>query len=205
MNPLERVHEGYVVARRSRVLCGHLVPLMPASARVLDVGCGDGRIAALLKHARPDLTLEGVDVAARPDARIPVRVFDGQTLPAAAGSVDVVMLVDVLHHAADPLRLLREAARVARRAVVLKDHTREGLFAQETLSFMDWVGNARHGVARPQTYWSKRQWLQAAADLGLTVGEWRQPLGLYPWPASLLFERSLHFIARLDVAPSRSV
>jgi 2-polyprenyl-3-methyl-5-hydroxy-6-metoxy-1,4-benzoquinol methylase len=35
-------------------------------------------------------------------------------------SFDVVMFVDVLHHTKDPMVLLREARRVARRAIVVK-------------------------------------------------------------------------------------
>jgi hypothetical protein len=31
------------------------------------------------------------------------------------------------------------------------------------------------------------------------VGEWRPRLRLYPQPVSLLFDRTLHFAARLDV------
>jgi hypothetical protein len=37
--------------------------------------------------------------------------------------------------------LLREAARVAREAVVIKDHTKNGLAADATLRFMDRIGN----------------------------------------------------------------
>jgi ubiquinone/menaquinone biosynthesis C-methylase UbiE len=50
------------------------------------------------------------------------------------------MFVYVLHHTNDPEVLLREAQRVALKAVVLKDHTRNGLLAYTTLRFMDWVG-----------------------------------------------------------------
>ena len=42
---------------------------------------------------------------------------------------------------------------MAARGIVLKDHTRNGLFSGSTLRFMDWVGNARHGVRLPYNYW----------------------------------------------------
>jgi hypothetical protein len=118
--------------------------------------------------------------------------------------VDVVMLVDVLHHAADPMLLLREAIRVARRAIIIKDHRRNGLLARATLKFMDRVGNCRHGVALPYNYWSQTQWLQAFQTLGLNVRFWQQQLRLYNWPAGLWFDRSLHFIARLERGPNES-
>jgi len=28
---------------------------------------------------------------------------------------------------------------------------------------------------------------------------WTQDLAIYPWPASMLFDRELHFVAQLDV------
>jgi len=108
------------------------------------------------------------------------------------------MFVDVLHHVDDPIVLLSEAVRVARKGIVIKDHTENGLLAGPTLRFMDWVGNARHGIALPYNYWPKERWHQAIESFGLTIAEWRSELGLYPWPAHCVFGRSLHFVARLD-------
>ena len=79
------------------------------------------------------------------------------------------MLVDVLHQTDDPMNLLREAVRVARQAIVIKDHLLQGAFAYPTLRFMDWVGNARHGVALPYNYWTPAEWHGAFDKLGLAV------------------------------------
>jgi hypothetical protein len=109
------------------------------------------------------------------------------------------MFIDVLHHTPDPMILLREALRVARHALVIKDHTLDGLLASPTLRLMDRVGNTRHGVALPHNYWPKHHWLEAFDSLGLRIGAWTTNLRLYPWPASLVFDRSLHFVARLEI------
>jgi ubiquinone/menaquinone biosynthesis C-methylase UbiE len=200
MNPVGVLHEHMVFRRRARVLAQALARTIPPdAATVLDVGCGDGTIAALVRRYRPALSLTGVDVLVRPRTHIPVHAFDGVRLPFADGSFDVVMFVDVLHHTDDPSVLLREAKRVARRAVVLKDHTRDRLMAQATLRFMDWVGNAHHGVALPYNYWPEAKWRDAFARIGLSPQLWAAKLDLYPFPASLLFERNLHFLARLAV------
>jgi hypothetical protein len=63
---------------------------------------------------------------------------------------------------------------------------------------MDRVGNARHGVALPYNYWRRAQWLQEFERAGLSPTLWKDSLHLYPWPASLLFDRSLHFVSRLE-------
>ena len=103
-------------------------------------------------------------------------------------SVAAVLLVDVLHHAQDPIGLLREAGRVARKAVIIKDHLRDPVLGTLTLRMMDWVGNARFGVALPYAYWSRSEWRDAFCDAGLSMEQWSTDLRLYPMPASLLFE-----------------
>src|SRR3954447_3226582 len=194
---LDTVHGGLVHERRVRVLSRHLAELVPQGATIVDVGCGDGRIAALIREQRPDVEVSGMDIGVRDKTMIPVQEFDGRSIPLADRSVDVVMLVDVLHHADEPHALLAEAARVADRAIVLKDVTRLGPGSDATLRFMDWVGNARHGVPLPYDFWTQAQWRSAFAELSLSVEEVKRRLGLYPWPASLLFEKRMHFILRL--------
>ena len=202
MGLIENVHGNYVHSRRVRVLGERIARWLPDHGSVLDVGCGDGRLAQCLQQAYPAILLAGVDVLPRPDAQIPVEAFDGTTLPRADQSVDCVLLVDVLHHTVDPAVLLREAARVARGAVIIKDHLLEGILAGPTLRFMDRVGNARHGVALPHNYWTRDQWTRAFAQLALSVRAWEEKLALYPPPADWIFGRSLHFLARLESTPA---
>lgn len=198
MGLLERLHGGYVYGRRVRVLSGWLAALIPPDTRVLDVGCGDGLLSHRVAQLRPDVEVRGLDVLLRPQTHIPVTMFDGETIPHGDATFDVVMFVDMLHHTGDPLVLLREAARVARRAIVIKDHTRDGFLAGPTLRFMDWMGNARHGVTLPYNYGPAARWAAAFDALGLEVTAREDRLGLYPWPASMCFDRGLHFAARLE-------
>jgi SAM-dependent methyltransferase len=199
MNLIEKIHGQCVFQRRVMVIAGHLAALLPRNASVLDVGCGDGSLAKLIQDHRPDVRIRGIDVLVRPQTAIPVESFDGTHIPVADGSYDVVMFVDVLHHTDDPLVLLREARRVTRQSILLKDHTRNGFLAGPTLRFMDGVGNARYGVALPYNYWPREQWQAAFRELDLKVETWQQKLGLYPAWADWLFGRSLHFVARVDV------
>jgi ubiquinone/menaquinone biosynthesis C-methylase UbiE len=180
--------------------CSRLIPL---DSKVLDVGCGDGRLARLIAQKRPDISIRGIDVRQRSDAVIPIDAFDGESIPYGERSFDVVLFVDVLHHASQPMTLLQEAVRVARKAIVIKDHIAEGTVAHLTLRIMDWVGNARHGVALPYDYWSLAKWHRVFDKLRLTINSWESNLRIYPLPADLILGRSLHFITLLGM-PSES-
>lgn len=201
MNTLERLYDRAigrsVFSRRVQTLCGHMIELIPASARALDVGCGNGLLAHLLQQQRPDLTICGIDVLLQGQRYIPVEEFDGKVIPYADASFDVVMFVDVLHHADNPMELLREGVRVSRGTILIKDHPLNGILAGPTLCFMDWVANARHGIALPHQYWPRERWFAAFKTLGLRVKVWKTQLGLYR-PAGWLFGRGLHFIALLE-------
>jgi|SRR5579871_5878262 len=196
MNIIGTTHERVVFGRRVMRLSAVLAQVLPPDAvSILDVGCGDGQISRAIADARPASSLQGIDVLVRPQTAIPVQVFDGSQFPFYDESFDYVMMVDVLHHTDDPLAVLREAARVARRGVLVKDHTASGVFARPTLRLMDWVGNKRHGVELPYNYWTRQQWADALDVLGLGQRTRMTKLHLYSFPLSLLFDRSLHFVA----------
>jgi 2-polyprenyl-3-methyl-5-hydroxy-6-metoxy-1,4-benzoquinol methylase len=200
---LNSLHDKAVFRRRVKVLSLHLADALDSDGSVLDVGCGDGSIATSLMQMKPGLKIHGIDVLQRPNAQIPVTLFDGRTFPSEDKAYDWVTIIDVLHHTDDPSRVVAEAARVARRGVIIKDHLREGLGAYTTLRMMDWVGNKGHGVRLPYNYLSRAEWQAIFEKTGLEVRRWRGALSLYPFPASLAFDRKLHFIAVLR-APRRA-
>jgi len=187
-----RVHH-----RRVERLAALIGALVPENAVVVDVGSGDGLLAARLLAARPDLSIRGFDVLARNATHVPVDLFDGTHIPVADAGCDVALLVDVLHHTDDPGPLLREAARIAARCVIVKDHLREGFAAETTLRFMDRVGNARHGVRLTYNYLTRDAWQSVLTTSGLRAEQWEEHLRLYPPPADWLFGRRLHFLASL--------
>jgi hypothetical protein len=76
-------------------------------------------------------------------------IFKGLAIRYEVGYLDIVYLIDVVQRAQEPGRLIAEAARVSRVAVVVKDHLLDGFLAGTTLRLMDRVGHARHVVALP--------------------------------------------------------
>src|SRR5262245_15109405 len=93
---------------------------VPVSARrILDVGCGEGRLGALLKMLAPGREVFGVErdpAAAAAAARHLDRVFpldvEIDDPPLEAGSVDCILYGDVLEHLAEPEAVLRRHRRL---------------------------------------------------------------------------------------------
>ena len=107
----------------------------PAGARVLDVGCAEGRFTSELARAGREAV--GIDVAAEPlrrarerDPGIDVRLVDPRgSWPFADVSFDVVWAGEVIEHVADTAGWLSEVRRVLRSggALVLSTPAHERL------------------------------------------------------------------------------
>ena len=95
---IESLHESYVKSRRLTVLAVHFAELIPDGSTVLDVGAGDGGLAAAIIARKPNLIFKGIDTLVREETGIPVEVFDGRTIPSENKTTDYVLFSDVLHH-----------------------------------------------------------------------------------------------------------
>lgn len=84
-----------------------LSPHLPQGARILDIGGGDGELINKLFAARPDLTVDLVDIApivgrfVEPSISDRVRLFPNtpvESLPMSAPRYDAALVSDVMHH-----------------------------------------------------------------------------------------------------------
>lgn len=195
--PRGRPHARYKAELHQRIAA-----LGPRS--VLDVGCGRGDLLAspLLSGCptRTGLEVATADVAALRAAGFDAWHGEAEALPFADGTFDVVVFDYVAHHLFDLPRALREAARVARRAVLILD---------------PWYDTAvpSQQVAQAFDLWSKvidrtegmvhHPCLPAAAlaapfeALGGFSLDYRTRLILEPLPYEQLVEESRRHLARL--------
>ncbi|HLT37487.1 MAG TPA: class I SAM-dependent methyltransferase, partial [Enhygromyxa sp.] len=97
----------------------------PAGKKVLEVGCGEGKLASALIRRGPtparylatDVSLDAITTEL--DPRIETATASIYELPFASASFDVVVCCEVHEHLDEPARGLAEIARVARERVLI--------------------------------------------------------------------------------------
>jgi SAM-dependent methyltransferase len=95
-------------------------PGRPSAPDVLDLGCGAGDSVDLFRSLEPSVRWVGADLPSSPEVDMRTRAdaefvsFDGEQLPFADASFDLVYCKQVLEHVRHPLPLLGEVARVLR-------------------------------------------------------------------------------------------
>lgn len=136
---------------------------------LLDVGAAEGWIG---EFARDDLGMEVglVDVVDLNRSALPHWVYDGRSLPFPDGSFDTVTLLLTLHHCSDPARVLAEAARVARRRLVVTESVYRTRPGRALLRMMDGGFNglrAKGEMPEALRFKTVSQWRELFARQGL--------------------------------------
>ncbi len=163
----ERLFNNTRVYRTKMALLGLLNPLpkdaldpWTAGREVLDLGCGPFQY--LYDPHAPSLRVgvdRAADAMARADRAYPRSLHlvasVGDPLPFADKSFDVALLLFVLHHLPPAIvpGVLLEAARVARRYVLVFDHTRSDVAWQRRVQQAYWDAFDGGDLYRSQSEW----------------------------------------------------
>ena len=136
--------------------------------RVLGLGAGTGRVGKrLIERKGCDVSL--VDVIDCNETDLPLTVYDGKTIPFGDKSFDIVTLVFVLHHAVNQEEILTEAARVARRRIILVEDTPKNALEHCIDRVCDALMSFEHGFYNPATYRNIVQWRSVFKKLRLPL------------------------------------
>jgi ubiquinone/menaquinone biosynthesis C-methylase UbiE len=136
--------------------------------RVLDLGAGTGWVGKrLVERKGCDVSL--VDVLDCNETDLPLTVYDGKKIPFDDKTFDVVTLVFVLHHAVNQEEILTEAARVARRKIILVEDTPKNVLERCIDQACDALMSFEHGYYNPATYRNVEQWRNVFEKLRLPL------------------------------------
>lgn len=108
-------------SKRARQIIKRLSPHIGKNEKIIDVGSGTGFVAKILMEKTPaKITL--VDVHHNPLCKsFPVIIYDGKTLPFPDESFNTSLLIAVLHHCQNPMRVLDEAIRVSSQKIIVME------------------------------------------------------------------------------------
>jgi len=130
----------------------------PVDARILDLGCGTGQLAARLAQRVPRGTVLGVDpaedmiqIARRRRRHRNLRFKSGSSdmIPAGADAFDVVVSTISFHHWTRPAESLREIGRVLRAEgrLLILDFCRDNLCMAALDQVQRWLQPSHFGIA----------------------------------------------------------
>lgn len=107
--------------------------------KILDVGTGVGGIHFHLQQLGYEVVgLDVKNVSAYPD--ITPIIYDGRTFPFSDNQFDTGIIIHVLHHCDDGVKVLSEAMRTCNRIILIED-TYRNWFEHKIVSFNDNISN----------------------------------------------------------------
>jgi SAM-dependent methyltransferase len=174
--------------------CFHRIAQITWPSVVLDLGAGSGiaTYAFLKKGVRHVYALEpdpsplvGRGAIRRITKGMPCTILDseGENIPLADGTVDVVYARQVMHHARDLVLMAQECARVLRDGGVLlvcREHVADN--ARQKERFL--ANHAVHGFTGAENAYSLQEYLRSLDLAGFAISEvirpWDSAINLYP-------------------------
>jgi SAM-dependent methyltransferase len=149
---------GRMLAKRLKIQAEMLSDHIGRGETVLDVGCESGHLCKYISEMH-GATATGIDVHDARTIPIDFRIFDGKSIPFADNAFDHVVLSFVLHHSNDPMALIKECRRVARRSVIAFEDLPETRFGRMLTSIHVWLFNVSWRLQSAGDYRVALGWL----------------------------------------------
>jgi ubiquinone/menaquinone biosynthesis C-methylase UbiE len=151
-------------------MCRECKDFISRNSKILDLGCGSGIVIDEFRK-RFDSEIFGVDIIDNRVIDIPFKKIEGGDLSCFDdNSFDTVMISFVLHHSKDPIELLKEAKRVARKNVIIYENLPEG-FIPSIACKIHGESFAKYFQKNKETgkFFKREEWLDIFKNLGLNL------------------------------------
>jgi len=132
----------------------------------IEIGSGPGSVLDVMRRQNYDI--EGLDIrdtSYREDLR--PTLYDGQVMPFCKHAYDTALLPTILHHTQDPESIIREAARIAKRVIIIEDVYDNRVMEWLTKRFDSLMNLEFFG--HPHSNRSDKDWLATFERLGLSI------------------------------------
>lgn len=157
-----------IYKRAALKMCSDCAGFIKNGSIILDLGCGSGIVGKTFQDFFK-AELFGVDIIDRRAVSLPFQIYDGIHLPFLEKSFNTVLINYVLHHAQDPLALLKEARRVAEDKIVIFEDLPEGFLSKIICKFHGKSYSNFFQNPDKTSFKSEKEWENIFKDLGFNI------------------------------------
>lgn len=164
-----------------------ILPHLKKKDVILDIGAGAGSLSCqLLRRGYKTVSLDVQDFSMYEDLH--PKLYNGTDIPFGKKSFDVALLIHVLHHCSDQLKVLDEAKRVAKTVIVLEDVYNNSV-EKALVATSDSCNNFEF---YPHTYHSVPEWRKIFLKKKLKIK--KEKFWSCMFPQTTLFSRQAMFV-----------
>ncbi|MDP6600022.1 MAG: methyltransferase domain-containing protein [Candidatus Woesearchaeota archaeon] len=126
------------------------------TGNILDVGSGRCHIAKEISKKTGE-KVQCLDVKGPNLTDLPLKLYNDKKIPFSTNSFDTTLLCYVLHHAKNPINLLKEGIRVFKKNIIIFKDNADNLLAKP----LDFVYNKLYSVDAPLNFKNIDGWVKS--------------------------------------------
>ncbi len=165
--------EEKIIKKRTEKIINLFEEFIGEGQDILDIGAGGGWVAEELKK-RKKVKITLLDVTNFNQTDLKLVLYKGENIPFPDNHFDTTLLIFTLHHCLKPLKVLKEAKRVAKKKIIVIEDIPTSWLNKILLCFWDVISNLVSIIKPPGeiiafNFKTIPQWKETFRELGLKV------------------------------------